>query len=114
MEEHTKSEADKGCTLYTSCHNTFLGRYGHATPLNSDKFWDFDSAPEYCADPRTIVELESDADGWMRRWMLNACLGVGGMKVYSKRAVGMGGIRANEAIYSGQNGYYCKKIMMDR
>ena len=33
------------------------------------------------------------------------------MKVYSKRAVGMSGIRANanETIYSGQNGYYCKK-----
>jgi hypothetical protein len=38
----------------------------------------------------------------------------GGMKVYSKRAVGMGSIRANETIYSGQNGYYGKKIMMDR
>ena len=34
---------------------------------------------------------------------------VGGVKVYSKRAVGMSGIRANETIYSGQNRYYCKK-----
>jgi len=40
--------------------------------------------------------------------------GDGGVKVDSKRAVGMSGIRANEAIYSGQKGYYCKKKMMDR
>ena len=32
-----------------------------------------------------------------------------GVKVYSKREVGMSGIRANETIYSGQNRYYCEK-----
>ena len=40
--------------------------------------------------------------------------GGGGVKVYSKRAVGMSGIRANETIYSGQNRYYCKWTGKDR
>jgi len=63
--------------------------------------------PEYCADPRTIVELESDANGCLKRWVLNACL-------RCKRAVGMSGIKTNETIHSGQNSYYCKKIMIGR
>ena len=45
-------------------------------------------------------------NGCLKRWVLNACLGV---KVYSKGAVGMSGTRAKETIYSGQNGYYWKK-----
>ena len=60
--------------------------------------WIFDFAPEYCADPRTAVELDSDANECLRRWLLNACLGV---KVYSKRVVGMSGTGAKETIYSG-------------
>ena len=68
--------------------------------------WVSDSAPEYCADPRTVVELESDANECLKRWVLNACLEV---KVYSKRAVGMSGTGAKETIYNGQNGYYCKR-----
>ena len=35
----------------------------------------FDSAPEYFANPRSVVELESNANGCLGRLVLNACLG---------------------------------------